>query len=311
MGGVPPHGRLNGRPVVVGEVLLDVFPDGSRRLGGAPFNVAWHLVALGLDPLLITRVGCDPAGDHVLREMTAWGLDPAGVQRDPERPTGEVRVRLDGGQPFFEIVADQAWDHLDGDIDLHDVVGEAPGLLYHGTLVSRTEPAGAAVRSLRHSSEAPVFLDVNLRPPWWDGDAVRRSLLGTRWVKLNEEELRLLSDRPVGSGLEAAVAALRFRETYALDAVIVTRGPAGAVVATSDRVIEQRSPAVARLEDPVGAGDAFSAVFVAGLMAGWRPEACLDRALELAAVICSVQGAVISDRSVYRRLLERWVERCG
>ena len=77
-----------GRPILIGEVLFDCFPDGSRVLGGAPFNVAWHLQAFGLDPLLISRVGADQAGDEVLAAMESWGMDRTGVQRDEELPTG-------------------------------------------------------------------------------------------------------------------------------------------------------------------------------------------------------------------------------
>ena len=85
------------RPLIFGEVLFDAFPDGSRVLGGAPFNVAWHLRALGLDPLLVSRVGADGAGDEVLRAMHDWQLDVSGVQRDPNHPTGRVPVTLEGG----------------------------------------------------------------------------------------------------------------------------------------------------------------------------------------------------------------------
>ena len=104
-----------GLPIVVGEVLFDEMPDGVRVLGGAPFNVAWHLAAFGLRPLMISRVGADDAGDEVLAAMESWGMDTSGVQRDPVHPTGKVRVELDAGEPTFEILPGQAYDHVDGD----------------------------------------------------------------------------------------------------------------------------------------------------------------------------------------------------
>ena len=104
---------LPGRPVVVGEVLFDHFPDGSRVLGGAPFNLAWHLRAMGLEPLLITRVGSDPEGAEVLETMARWGLDVSAVQLDHRHATGAVHVRFDGGEPVFDIPSGQAWDHLE------------------------------------------------------------------------------------------------------------------------------------------------------------------------------------------------------
>ena len=89
------------RPVVFGEVLLDCFKDGTTVLGGAPYNVAWHLKGLGLDPLLLTRVGSDPRGDGIRAAMLPAGLDTTGVQVDPDLPTGTVNVSILDGQPRF------------------------------------------------------------------------------------------------------------------------------------------------------------------------------------------------------------------
>jgi fructokinase len=297
-----------GRPVIVGEVLFDVFPDGTRRLGGAPFNVAWHLQALGCRPLLVTRVGTDPPGDRIVREMESWGLDTAAVQRDSNHPTGQVEVRLEDGEPSFEIAPDRAYDHLADDVDLPAVLGEPPALVYHGTLINRAEPSRLAVQAMRTRSEAPVFLDVNLRSPWWTEGSVKQSLFGARWVKLNLEELRLLREAADGERFDPVAAAQAFRETFALEAVVVTRGAAGAVLVLRDRVLDRRPPVVVRPRDTVGAGDAFSAVFIAGLIAGWEPEICLARALDLAAVMCTVQGAVSHDDGLYQRVLQEWGE---
>ena len=93
------------RPVIFGEVLFDRFPDGSTVLGGAPFNVAWNLKALGLDPLLVSRVGRDDLGADILAAMSEWGLDTAGVQTDAGHPTGTVEVTLEDARRLL----DQAW----------------------------------------------------------------------------------------------------------------------------------------------------------------------------------------------------------
>lgn len=300
--------RAVGRPLIVGEVLHDVFPDGSERLGGAPFNVAWHLQALGLNPLLITRVGTDEPGHRILREMDDWGLDTSGVQQDVARPTGRVRIRLDNGNPSFEIEPDQAYDYLDDAINLPTLVGGPAALLYHGTLISRFETSRHAVQSLRGQAEAPVFLDVNLRDPWWSEGTVKQSLLGARWVKLNADELRALTASNGDGECDLLEAARSFLDAHALEMVVVTRGADGAAVVLRHRVLEQRPPVIVRPEDTVGAGDAFSAVLIAGLVAGWDPEECLGRALDLAAVICTVRGAVSHDRGLYGRLLEQWEE---
>ncbi|NIV35790.1 MAG: carbohydrate kinase, partial [Anaerolineae bacterium] len=61
------------RPVIFGEVLFDEFEDGSAVLGGAPFNVAWHLQGFGLNPLFISRIGTDALGAQVQQQMRDWG----------------------------------------------------------------------------------------------------------------------------------------------------------------------------------------------------------------------------------------------
>ena len=99
-----------GAVVLFGEVLADVFPDRSV-LGGAPFNVARHLQAFGLLPLLITRVGDDQLGRELVATMTRLGMTVEGVQQDPLHPTGQVIVHIEEGSHRFEIPPDQASPH--------------------------------------------------------------------------------------------------------------------------------------------------------------------------------------------------------
>ena len=281
------------RPLIVGEVLFDVMPDGTRVLGGAPFNVAWHLEVFGLRPLMITRVGAGESGDEVLNAMEDWGMDVSGVQRDDTHPTGRVEVDLDDGEPTFHILPDQAYDHLDFELAVQSVAGTACSLLYHGSLISRREGSRLALDRLKEASGLPVFTDVNLRDPWWDHERVIASVRQARWVKLNEGELDLLADDSDSATADG------FLTEHGLDAVIVTRGGRGAVVVDGGGVFEATPPAEVEVVDTVGAGDAFSAVFILGLVLGWSTEVTLERALEFAAAVCTVQGATVRDRGFY------------
>lgn len=297
----PPH------PVVIGEVLFDVFPDGTRVMGGAPFNVAWHLQALGLQPLLVSRVGNDELGREILGEMSAWGMDVSGVQRDPRRPTGRVIVQLDDGEPRFEIAAEQAYDYLDPAAEIGNSLNQPAPLIYHGTLVARSEVSREALYAYRTRLAAPVFLDVNLRPPWWSEEQIARALLGARWVKLNGDELCTLSGlSPLANRAELVRTARGFRTRHALEAVIVTLGEEGAFAVWHEELLAGVPPEAVRDGDAVGAGDAFSAAFIAGLVNGWTPAVTLSRALDLAAVACALHGAVSHDRTMYERLLDQW-----
>ena len=281
------------RPLIVGEVLFDVMPDGTRVLGGAPFNVAWHLEAFGLRPLMITRVGTDVSGDEVLTAMASWGMDTSGVQRDDTYPTGRVEVDLDDGEPTFRILPDQAYDHLDGGLAVRSAAGSTFSLLYHGSLISRGEVSRSSLDDLAKAFRAPVFVDVNLRDPWWNRQDVVASVRRATWVKLNEAEIGLLA------GDSDTKTATVFRADHELDAVIVTRGGRGAVVVDGGGVFEATPPAEVEVVDTVGAGDAFSAVFILGLILGWSTEVTLERALEFAAAVCTVQGATVRDRGFY------------
>jgi fructokinase len=277
-------------------------------LGGAPFNAAWHLRALGLDPLLITRVGNDDLGDRIIAAMVEWGMDTRGVQRDLERPTGAVEVSLGDDGPAYEIVPDRAWDALDGAQALAAVAGAEAKILYHGSLIARGERSAATLNSLRSVTGLPVFLDVNLRDPWWDGDTVRHLLFGTRWLKLNEEELRRLGEAPE-DGTEVTAAVLRaVRTRYALDTVVLTRGAEGALVVGPAGAIEGAPPQSVPEVDTVGAGDAFSAVWIAGLLLGWPERTTFDRATAFASLVCGVRGGVIAEPEVYARLREQWTD---
>jgi len=153
-------------------------------------------------------------------------------------------------------------------------------------------------------SGLPVFLDVNLRDPWWTAAAVRRLLFGTRWLKLNADELEALEEETRDLSLPERLSAARVR--YALDTVVLTRGEAGATAVSADGAIDGTAPQPPTLVDSVGAGDAFSAVWIAGLLNGWPWRITFDRAMAFASLVCGHRGAVIPDRSVYSSLLDTW-----
>ncbi|MEE4272909.1 MAG: carbohydrate kinase [Thermoanaerobaculales bacterium] len=295
------------RPVVIGEVLFDVFPDGAKVLGGAPLNVAWHLHALGLEPLLLSRIGDDELGGAVLDSLDSWGMDCSGLQIDPDAPTGRVAVDLEDGSPTFDIVADQAYDRFDGKAARDALVGCRPALLYHGSLIARDDPADRALQSLRGKTGAPIFVDVNLRDPWWSVKTVTSLIRGARWVKLNDHELGLLSDqKPAADAAGPELAAAELARRHGIDELVVTRGDQGAFVWIGGRFVAGRPPGEIEVIDTVGAGDAFSAVWIAGLLRRWDPKTTLARALDFAAVICGVRGATTEDRRIYDHCRNAW-----
>ncbi len=287
------------RPIIFGEVLFDHFPDGTRILGGAPFNVAWHLQGLGESPLFISAVGDDAEAQVVRRSMRDWGMDLSGLQTDPVHPTGAVRVELENGHPRFHILDQQAYDHIDPEDSLEAVADIPAGLLYHGSLILRHHAPRAALDALTRRIPAR-FVDVNLRPPWTPPERVEQALAGARWVKLNQDELRQLS------GGDSPDDTQRLRQTHGLELVIVTLGERGALLAHPSGLLQSPPPATVEVVDTVGAGDAFSAVALLGLMRQWPLEVLLARAVEFAAAVCALRGATTADPEFYAPFRRQW-----
>lgn len=281
------------RVLVFGEVLFDCFPTGERVLGGAPFNVAWHLQALGDAPLLISRVGEDAAGAEVLRAMAGWGMDAAAVQRDPEQQTGAVQVRLEDGEPSYEITAPVAYDFIDA--GAVPVCAE-PHILYHGSLALRSPASSAALDALAAQPGCAIFFDVNLRAPWWDLGVVESGLHRARWAKMNIDELRALGfdDEQV----ETAMRRLQVR--FGVAQVLLTLGPDGAAVCSEAGEVTMIPPApLAQRVDPVGAGDALSAVYLHGMRRDWAAVEAVEKAQQFAARIIGQRGATPTALSFY------------
>ncbi len=286
---------MRGRLCIFGEVLFDHFPDGTRVLGGAPFNVAWHLQAFGRRPRFISRVGLDPEGEAVREAMSAWGMDTAGLQTDPRRPTGRVGVRFDDGEPGYDIVHPCAYDAIDE--SPQDSVGCA--LLYHGSLALRDAVSRQSAQALMTGKPETVFVDVNLRAPWWRRDRVLDMVRRADWVKLNRDELALLSG--------AQKSAEAFLLDHDLQGLVVTRGSEGAEVLAADGARHSVTPRN-RIEvvDTVGAGDAFASVIILGLAESWPLETTLHRAQTFASALVGHRGATVADADFYHPFIADW-----
>jgi fructokinase len=222
-------------------------------------------------------------------------MDSADIQRDPRHPTGRVVVEVIDREPRYHIVPDCAYDF----IEVEQIrPASSAGLLYHGTLGVRNDVSRKALLQLTQNPALTIFLDVNLRTPWWDREEVFFWLKRARWVKLNEEELRLLGF--IAADLEEELFIMRNR--FQLEQIILTRGGEGVLVCTAeDRLHEARPAKVPHFVDSVGAGDAFSAVYIHGLLSSWSLEQTVDAAQRFAAMIIGRRGATVTDPAFYQQ----------
>lgn len=293
-----PH---SAHPIIFGEVLYDVFEaDNKKILGGAPFNVAWHLHGFALQPRIITRIGQDVEGDEIYQTMQHWGMDTQLLQRDRQHPTGQVRVSLSHGSPQFEIPFEQAYDYIDSQPVLDTLQTSECALLYHGTLALRHPTSRTCLQTIAATLQCPIFLDINLRPPWWEKNFVETAIKSATWLKVNEDELTVLMPHFQTASTTSKDAILEeLCQQYQLSMIIVTLGEKGALLKIPQQPLLTQTPPAVKVVDSVGAGDAFSAVCIAGLLQHWSPECLLERALTFAAGVCQLRGATTTNRDFY------------
>jgi fructokinase len=285
-------GREVREVLCVGEVLWDALPAGLF-LGGAPFNVACHLSAAGVPVAMVSRVGVDRLGEEVLRRAGWYGVRTDLIQMDAALPTGFVRVTVnDAGDAAYEIVEPAAWDALAPTDELLERAARARAIVF-GSLAQRQAITRETVRRLWDNEGLKVF-DLNLRPPHVDQEIIRQSLRHADVVKVSHNELQRVRgwlDLPEGDREAAAALA----ESFSCSVVCVTRGKDGSALWRDGKWTERPGFEV-EVRDTVGAGDAFLAVLVAGLLAGTDSIALLQNANLIGAYVATQFGAVPADQ---------------
>lgn len=288
-------------------MLADVFPDQSV-LGGAPFNVARHLQAFGLHPLMISSIGNDAVGDALFNEMNHLNMDTAGIQFNMRYPTGQVKVTFENGGHSFEILADQAYDHINVAITSETVREAKPALAYLGTLAQRSMESRLAAEQFLKDCHCPVFLDINLRQPWYNEALIMAALATADIVKMNEDELTIVAAYLKYDHLNMRDQAQAIQKQFALKQLLITCGVEGSCLLTEQQqwlrvdAFDLGIPVV----DTVGAGDAYAAVFLLGFLQQWESAVTLARASQFASAICTIRGAAPDVMAFYTPFLEAW-----
>ena len=294
------------RPVIFGELLYDHYPNGEKFLGGAPLNVAWHLQGFGLRPILVTRLGQDTEGELALTEMIRWGMDTRAVQIDPEHQTGSVLVRQSETDNQFEIKPDQAWDFISSALVLEWLKHLPCSLIYAGSLAQRSPFSRKTLQRIILEIKLPVFIDINLRPPWDDVEIINSCLESAHWLKLNNHEIECFAEKTLNSDEDLKRAALNLKTTHDIGDVYITHGEQGAMLINASGV-KQLAGEVITAIDTIGAGDAFSAVVILGLHLGWSDFQIIKNANEFSARICQGQGGTPLKKKDYKDLLKQWL----
>ncbi len=302
------------KPIYIfGEVLFDCFADSEPVLGGAPFNVAWHLQGFGESPCLISAVGDDDFGKRIRDAMSQWGMVTEGLQTCKNRATGVVNITLDNGEPTYDIREQVAYDYIELSQSKINAL-QSNSYFYHGSLAVRHKVSRNTLQRIHRAKPFTYFIDVNLRSPWWSKDQVLQSINCAFCVKLNLDELKLLSgfsgdflwaeDHPETDWVRIAK---EFKVIHNIVNLVVTRGEYGAsLLDAGGDILGVSTQPHAPLTDTVGAGDAFTSVMLLGFIRNWDLQIAMERAKDFANYIITQRGALCTDGSTYRDFRKLW-----
>lgn len=270
-----------------GELLWDVFDNGDERLGGCACNVAYHLGVLGQPVGLVSRVGRDSRGEAALARLVDVGVRTELIQIDEGQATGVVRVDLSQGDPRYEILERVAWDRIAFSDEVAAALPHAAAFTY-GTLAQRTplaqETFARALEALPPS--CLKYCDLNLRRPYRLESVIRGSARAADVVQLNAEESGIIAEL---IGVPETTAWLV--EECRVQVVFETLGERGVRVVTPEGAFHSPGVPLSGQGDTVGAGDAFCARAIRGLLAGEPLETVAREANRYAARVASCFGA--------------------
>jgi fructokinase len=279
--------NLNQYIVCFGEVLWDLLPSAAVP-GGAPMNVAYHLHTQNVKAALITRVGRDEEGRKLVDIFFKNGIDTQYFQVDEKYGTGKVYAREDQKKDMtYEIVMPVAWDFIEWDDRLEELVRNAACFVY-GSLAARS--AGSAGTLFRLLEIAPQkVLDINLRAPHFEKAMLGQLLHKADLLKMNLEELEYVCGW--FANYETTEDRVKFiSEKYDIPEIVITKGKDGAVLYTAGNFFYHGGFSV-HVADTVGSGDAFLAGMLANRLKKISSAETLEWASQMGAYIASRTGA--------------------
>ncbi len=275
----------------LGEILWDVLPDG-KQLGGAPANFAYISNALGNTGIVLSRVGNDEFGREILDELQAKNLSTEYVGIDAEKLTGIVNVKLENGQPSYEIVENVAWDFLELSENWREIAAKTAAVCF-GSLAQRSKVSRKAIREFVALTNDLKIFDVNLRQNYFSAEIIRESFALANVVKLNHDELPIIAKMLEIAGENQFETAKNLREKFNLKFLCVTRGANGSLLISENNFSENAGLKIT-VKDTIGAGDAFTAAMTHGILRGWELEKINEFANKVGAFIASNTGAMPS-----------------
>lgn len=276
----------------IGEALWDIFP-GGKKLGGAPANFAYHVSQFGLNGLAVSAVGNDALGAEMLELFTEKGLECL-IAEVPFQ-TGFVNIEVDeAGIPQYVFAENTAWDNIPFTPQLEEIAHHTRAACF-GSLAQRGAVSRQTIRrfldSMPKRDDILTVFDVNLRQEFYSADIIRDSLRRCNVLKINDEELPVVSSLLNCESYNIKATCRQIMTEFGLNILILTCGVNGSYVLTPEEVSFQSTPQV-EVVDTVGAGDSFTAAFIASIIKGKSIAEAHQIAVKTSAFVCTQAGAM-------------------
>ena len=278
--------------VGMGEALWDMLPEG-KKIGGAPANFAYHVSQFGLDSRVVSAVGEDELGVEILKNFHEKKLNCM-IETVPY-PTGTVQVELDrNGVPCYDIREGVAWDNIPFTPALEGLARQTRAVCF-GSLAQRSVVSRETINRFLDvmpdgEGQYKIF-DINLRQGFYTKEIICESMRKCNILKINDEELVTVSRMFGYPGIDLQDKCWILLAKYNLKMLILTCGVNGSYVFTPGEISFVETPKV-EVADTVGAGDSFTAAFVASILKGLPIPEAHKLAVETSAFVCTQNGAM-------------------
>ncbi len=283
---------MNDIVVGMGEALWDVLPEG-KKIGGAPANFDYHVSQFGLPSCVVSAVGDDALGKEITENFTSKGLNQ--LIAEVPYPTGTVQVEIDpAGVPQYEIKENVAWDNIPYTARLEQLAERTKAVCF-GSLAQRNVVSRNTINrffdAMPRTADSLVVFDVNLRQGFYNKEIICNSMKRCNILKINDEELVTVSRMFGYPGIDLQDKCWILLGKYNLKMLILTCGINGSYVFTPGNVSFQPTPKV-EVADTVGAGDSFTAAFIASILKGKSVQEAHSLAVQTSAYVCTKKGAM-------------------
>jgi fructokinase len=281
----------------IGELLWDLMPTGKQP-GGAPCNFSFHASQVGCESYMISAVGDDDQGKELVEAINSLGITNRYIQTNSYK-TGYVSVALNRlGHPDYTIHENVAWDFIEWHDKLIDLAKKTDAACF-GSLAQRCTISRKTIICFLDvlPDHCLKVFDINLRQNYYTEEIIKKSLEYADILKLNEDELPVVSSFYLLEGsVEDQLKGLMGKCN--LNLIAYTMGNKGSVLLDRNESSFVEAKKV-NVVDTVGAGDSFTSILVAGILNDIPLKDIHRKATEIAAYVCSRQGATpLVDKSL-------------